>query len=111
MRQVILNSERIKNDINGNPRYAVTLASGRTYNTAAGSSFVYSLPMPVIGEYDVEINGRGTISNIAIIPATTVCRDCGNTLPATTDEEKRKINILYSHDGIPCRVTERWLSQ
>ena len=56
----------------------------------------YSLPREVISR----INPDGTIT----------CRDCGNHLPPTTSERYRQINILWSHDGIRCQVTERWLS-
>lgn len=57
---------------------------------------VQSLPAEMVER----INDDGTIT----------CRDCGNRLPPEENLRLRKFKILWSHQGIPCRATEGWLS-
>lgn len=78
--------ERLKNSVNGNPRYRVTFNDGTKFLTAPDASIGYTIGNSEFdGHVDITVNGRGYIVDIgaAIGPkaAGYVCKECGGPSP------------------------------
>lgn len=81
----IADLKRLRNSVNGNPRYRVTFADGTVVDTAADHGFAFSITEGWIGQQvTVQIGGRGTIVDLE--PFTS-CDGClapvakGNACP------------------------------
>jgi hypothetical protein len=68
--KTIANLKRLKNTVNGNPRYIVTFTDGTSIRTQGDSMLGYSVENPEYRDVPLklEVNGRGTLSGLEPVP-------------------------------------------
>jgi len=77
--RTIATAKRLRNSINGNPRYRFTFTNHTSANTATDHGFVYG-GLPLDGDVLVTIGGRGTIVDMVRAEQCNACDAC-NAVP------------------------------
>lgn len=63
MRVTIKSVKRLTNSTNGNPRWELNTSEG-TFKTKTDAQCGYSISNNTSGDYDLDVNGRGTVEDI-----------------------------------------------